>query len=77
MKCNQSGPGFELVSPCPYPATITITPREGDSYPYLAMSSQCLSSLLLLEPIFDSVLSYRDLTVPLLVFGGFSFSSLF
>ena len=20
-------PGFELVSPCPYPATITITPR--------------------------------------------------
>ena len=27
MKCNQSGPGFELVSPCPYPATITITPR--------------------------------------------------
>ena len=27
MKCNQSGPGFELVSPCPYPATITITLR--------------------------------------------------
>ena len=27
MKCNQSGPGFELVSSCPYPATITITPR--------------------------------------------------
>ena len=27
MKCNQSGSGFELVSPCPYPATITITPR--------------------------------------------------
>ncbi len=27
MKYNQSGPGFELVSPCPYPATITITPR--------------------------------------------------
>ena len=24
MKCNQSGPGFELVSPCLYPATITI-----------------------------------------------------
>ena len=35
MKCNQSGPEFELVSPCPYPATITITPRapgiDGDS----------------------------------------------
>ena len=27
MRCNQSGPGFELVSPCPYPATITIAPR--------------------------------------------------
>ena len=27
MKCNQSGPGFELVSPCPYPAMITITPQ--------------------------------------------------
>ena len=27
MKCNQAGPGFELVSPCPYPATLTITPR--------------------------------------------------
>ena len=26
MKCKQSGPGFELVSPCPYPATITIAP---------------------------------------------------
>ena len=27
MKCNQSCPGIELVSPCPYPVTITITPR--------------------------------------------------
>ena len=27
MKCNQSCPGFELVSPCLFPATITITPR--------------------------------------------------
>ena len=27
MKCNQSGPGFELVSPCPFPTTIAITPR--------------------------------------------------
>ena len=27
MKCNQSLPGFELVSPCPFPTTITITPR--------------------------------------------------
>ena len=27
MKCNQARPGFELVSSCPHPATITITPR--------------------------------------------------
>ena len=27
MKCNQSRPGFELVSPCPFSTTITITPR--------------------------------------------------
>ena len=27
MKCNQSRPGFELVSPCPFPTTITIPPR--------------------------------------------------
>ena len=26
MKCNQSRPRFELVSPCPFPATITIIP---------------------------------------------------
>ncbi len=27
VKCNQSRSGFELVSPCPFPTTITITPR--------------------------------------------------
>ena len=27
MKCNQSRPEFELVSPCSFPTTITITPR--------------------------------------------------
>ena len=27
MNCNQSRPGFEHVSPCPFPTTITITPR--------------------------------------------------
>ena len=26
MKYNQPRPGFELVSPCPFPTTITITP---------------------------------------------------
>ena len=28
MKCNKSCLGFELVSPCPFPTTITITPRQ-------------------------------------------------
>ena len=27
MKCNQSRPGFELVSPCQFPTTITTSPR--------------------------------------------------
>ena len=27
MKCNQSRPGFELMSPCTFPMMITITPR--------------------------------------------------
>ena len=27
MKCNQSRPGFELESLCPFPIAITITPR--------------------------------------------------
>ena len=26
MKCNQPRPGFEFVSPCPFPTTIIITP---------------------------------------------------
>ena len=32
MKCNQSRPGFELVSPSPFSARITITPRPPPSY---------------------------------------------
>ena len=32
MKCNQYRPGFELVSPCPFPTTITITPRAPPTY---------------------------------------------
>ena len=35
MKCNQSRPGFELVSPCSFPTAITTTPRapptDGDT----------------------------------------------
>ena len=27
VKCNQSRPGFELVSPCSFPKTVTIKPR--------------------------------------------------
>ena len=32
MKCNHSRPGFELESPCPFPTTITITPRAPPLY---------------------------------------------
>ena len=32
MKCNQSRPGFGLVSPCSFPTTITITPRAPPLY---------------------------------------------
>ena len=34
MKCNQSRPGFELVSPCPFPMTITITSPAPPLYIY-------------------------------------------
>ena len=37
MKCNQSRPGFELVSPCPFPTTITITPRAPPIYIYMCV----------------------------------------
>ena len=32
MKCNQSRPGFELVSPSTFPTTITITPEAPPIY---------------------------------------------
>ena len=34
MKCNQSRPGFKLVSPGPFFTTITITPRAPPPYYY-------------------------------------------
>ena len=34
MKCNQSRPGFELVLPCPFPMTITITPQAPPLHSY-------------------------------------------
>ena len=39
MKCNQSRPGFELMSPCPFPTTITITPRAPDDEHHMSWSS--------------------------------------
>ena len=38
MKCNQFRPGFELVSSCPIPTTITITPRV----PLLVFTYRCI-----------------------------------
>ena len=34
MKCYQSRSGFELVSPCSFPTTITVTPWAPPSYIY-------------------------------------------
>ena len=42
MKCNQSRPGFELMSLCPFPMTITITPRAP---PKLLITSLLLYSV--------------------------------
>ena len=44
MKCNQSLPGFELVSPCPFPTTITITPQAPPNCNILTPSSLFFSS---------------------------------
>ena len=41
MKCNQSRPGLELVSPCPFPKTITITPRAPPILWTLSMFYAC------------------------------------
>ena len=38
MKCNQSRSRFELVSPCPFPTTITITPRAPPQSSWLIIS---------------------------------------
>ena len=37
MKCKQSRPGFELVSPCLFPATITIAPRAPQLYSFISI----------------------------------------
>ena len=61
MKCNQCRPGFELVSPCPFPRTITITPYAApklldtvsadiritwlESYDYVLLSKRIISRI--------------------------------
>ena len=45
MKCNQSRPGFELVLPCPFPTTITITPQTPPKITsYIAVGIQAFKS---------------------------------
>ena len=44
MKCNQSRAGFELVSPCPFSTTITITLRAPLSPIALTAPLSCYSS---------------------------------
>ena len=41
MKCNQSRSGFELMSPCPFSATITITPRAPHTCTYIYSYVYC------------------------------------
>ena len=38
MKCNQSRPGLELVSPCSFPTAITTTPRAPPMKGYSAFA---------------------------------------
>ena len=43
MKYNQPRQGFELVSPCPFPATITITPRAPKLHHYCSFTIRLFS----------------------------------
>ena len=45
MKCYQSCPRFELVSPCTFPTTITITP--GGTYVYTELNDQTVLFLII------------------------------
>ena len=42
MKCSQSRPGFEIVSPCPFPTTITIIPRAPPNLSLSLSLSLCI-----------------------------------
>ena len=73
MKCNQSRRGFELVSPSPFPARITIIPRAVNlKFPgrfsvfwsILIMLSFRWSQFVLPIFSFSSLFSYHSGTVP-------------
>ena len=64
MKCNQSRPGFELVSPCPFPTTITIRHEQHfnifrDTCFYVLVRNEC-SAFHFIQPIIQ-ILSYNRL----------------
>ena len=57
MKCNQSRSGFELESPCPFPTTITTTPRLFcDVLSIFALSLFILRALF----FFAAIIRYSD-----------------
>ena len=57
MKWNKSRPGFELVSPCPFPPTITITPRLHFVY---AMNMHTKFNYILLSINLKPVIAHID-----------------
>ena len=64
MKCNQSRSGFELVSPCPFPTTITITPRALPKFWYLSFKiklTSLLKKILVFLFMTDTVYVYTPL----------------
>ena len=58
MKCNQSRPEFELVSPCSFPTTITITPREPPKPTFLPLLSGPLWSEVTCMREIDLLINY-------------------
>ena len=56
MKCNQTRPGFELVSPCSFPKTVTITPRAP---PFVEHNRHFLSTYFLVDPFILPYWFYR------------------
>ena len=60
MKCNQSNPGFELVSPCPFPTKITTTPRAPPCWWEVATISNSLQPYVSLKSVFQNLLKTID-----------------